>query len=76
MYEHVNNANYWAAVEEWLGGPGAGRRIVGATIEYGGGLAPDESCEVAVAVDDTEVTFWFLVGVETRAAARVHLAPS
>ncbi len=22
VYRHVNNANYWAAVEEWLGGPG------------------------------------------------------
>lgn len=76
VYGHVNNANYWAAVEEWLGGPGAGRRIDGATIEYGGGVAPDEQCDVAVHAEDTATTFWFLVGEETRAAARVRFAPS
>ena len=73
VYGHVNNANYWAAVEEWLGGPGADRRIVGATIEFGGGVAPSERCDVAVH-DDDATTFWFVVGDETRATAQVRFA--
>ena len=47
-----------------------GRRIVGATIEFGGGLDPNDHCELAVLDTDADVTCWFLVGDETRAAAR------
>jgi acyl-ACP thioesterase len=76
VYGHVNNAAYWAAVEEWLGGPGHGRRISGATIEFGGGLDPRDDCDVAFLVTDHDVTWWFLVGDETRAAARVAFDPA
>ena len=75
VYGHVNNANYWAAVEEWLGGPAASRRIVGATIEFGAGVAPDDHCDVATRADADAVSFWFVVDGETRAAARVRFAP-
>ena len=71
VYGHVNNASYWEAVEEWLGGPGHGRRIVGATIEFGGGLDPNDHCELAVLDTDADVTCWFLVGDAVRAATRV-----
>jgi acyl-ACP thioesterase len=76
VYGHVNNAAYWAPVEEWLGGPGHGRRITAATIEFGGGLDPNDSCELAVLETDTDVTCWFLVGDQTRAAARVVFDPA
>lgn len=36
---HVNNAAYWAAVEEWLAPFEGPRRF---RMEYGGGLAPDQ----------------------------------
>jgi acyl-ACP thioesterase len=76
VYGHVNNANYWAAVEEWLEGPGARRRITGATIEFGGGLEADDRCDLAVRVEVDATTFWFVVDEQTRAAARVRFAPS
>jgi len=76
VYGHVNNAAYWSAVEEWLGGPGHGRRITGATIEFGVGIDPSDRCELAILDTDADVTCWFLVGEETRAAARVVFDPS
>ena len=76
VFGHVNNANYWSAVEESLGRDGAGRRISGATIEFGGGIAPDEHCDVAEHVEDAATVFWFRVGEDTRATARVSFAPS
>jgi acyl-ACP thioesterase len=74
VYGHMNNANYWAPVEEWLGGPGAGRRIVGATVEFGSGISPDDACTLAVADAGADVTWWFLVDGETRATASVRFA--
>ena len=61
-------------MEEWLGGPGHGRHITGATIEFGGGLDPNDRCDVAFLATDAEVTCWFLVGDETRGTARVAAA--
>jgi acyl-ACP thioesterase len=74
VFGHVNNANYWVPVEEWLAGPGADRRITQAEIEFGGGIAPDDACEVGIAATRSETLFWFLVGDETRATARVRFA--
>jgi acyl-ACP thioesterase len=74
VFGHVNNANYWIPVEEWLGGPGAGRRITAAEIEFGQGIAPDDACELAIDDAGDQVTIWFLVGDDTRATAQVHFA--
>ena len=76
VYGHVNNASYWEAVEEWLGGPGTDRRVIGATIEFGSGIAPDDACELAVVDTESEATFWFVVGGDTRATARVVFDPA
>lgn len=76
VFGHVNNANYWAPVEEWLGRSAADRRICRATIEFGGGIAPDDRCEVARADDGTDTTFWFVVGEQTRATAQVGFVAS
>jgi acyl-ACP thioesterase len=75
VYGHVNNAAYWEAVEEWLGGPGLGRSIAAATIEFGSGLDTRDRCELAILDAGTDVTCWFLVADETRAAARVVFDP-
>jgi acyl-ACP thioesterase len=75
VYGHMNNASYWEAAEEWLGGPGAGRRITAATIEFGGGIEPDDTCELAVQDAADDVTLWFVVHGETRATARVVFGP-
>jgi acyl-ACP thioesterase len=71
VYGHVNNAAYWHAVEDRLGGVDDRRRIRGATIEFGGGIEPHDLCELAVVDDGAELRCWFLVGAETRATARV-----
>jgi acyl-ACP thioesterase len=71
VYGHVNNASYWEALEEWMGGPGMGRRIAGATVEFGDGIEPHDECELAMLDAGGDVTCWFLVGDETRATARV-----
>ncbi len=68
---HVNNAAYWAAVEELL----ARRptlRVARAEIEFRSGVLPGE--DVDLVVDDRAHGFmtWFLVGEEVRASASVH----
>jgi acyl-ACP thioesterase len=75
VYGHVNNAAYWEAVEEWLGGPGRGRHVAAATIEFGRGLDTSDRCELAILDTGPDVTCWFLVADETRAAARVVFDP-
>jgi len=72
VYQHVNNANYWAPVEEWLAGPGAGRRLAGAEIEFGVGIGPGESSWIAME-EDAGPCFWFGVGNDVRATARLTL---
>jgi acyl-ACP thioesterase len=71
---HVNNAAYWAAVEELI----ARRptlRVARADIEFRAGVLPGE--DVDLVVDDREQGFmcWFLVGQEVRASASVSSAP-
>ncbi len=72
---HVNNASYWAVVEEELavrpvagGSPGRYHAVV----EYREGIAPD--AEVAVAIADDEAgtrSLWWLVGSGVAAAASI-----
>jgi acyl-ACP thioesterase len=72
LLDHVNNAAYWAAVEEQLlGGPLSVRPGGGphpllsgpyrAVMEYGAGLAPAPSVELRVADTDDRLSLWFLV---------------
>ncbi|MGZ6998959.1 MAG: acyl-[acyl-carrier-protein] thioesterase [Acidimicrobiia bacterium] len=71
VFDHVNNANYWAPVEEWLGG--APHRVRAAEMEFGAGIEPGEATTVAVAAAPGEATFWFCVDGDARATARLHL---
>jgi acyl-ACP thioesterase len=67
---HVNNAAYWAPVEELLGRRPT-LRVSRAEIEFHAGVLPGE--DVDLVVDDREHGFmcWFLVGAEVRASALV-----
>lgn len=75
VFGHVNNANYWAPVEEWLAVSGPGRRVTRAVLEFGAGIAPGEATTVASDPADDGTTFWYLVGPDVRAAAHLSLAP-
>lgn len=75
VYDHVNNAVYWSAVEEWLAGPGAGRRVAGALVEFGAGIGRGEPSELVTRTEPNATSLWFRVGADVRAAARVELAP-
>lgn len=75
VFGHVNNANYWAPVEEWLAGAGRGRRIARAVLEFGAGIDPGESTTIASDAVGDGTTFWYLVTGEVRATAHLSLAP-
>jgi acyl-ACP thioesterase len=68
---HVNNAAYWAAIEELIA-----RRptlsVARCEIEFRAGVLPGE--DVDLVVDDRDHGFmcWFFVGDEVRASASVH----
>ncbi len=67
---HVNNAAYWAAVEEQV----ARRRfgpITHAEIEFRGGIDPGDDVELAVVEAPGRLMCWFEVGGEVRASASV-----
>jgi acyl-ACP thioesterase len=82
---HVNNAAYWAAVEEQLlGGPaalrGAGDHPLRAgpyraVMEYGAGLAPGAAVELRVADADDRLALWFTVGGAVDSSALVVPLP-
>ncbi len=70
VLEHVNNAGYWAAVEEvappdLLAGP------VEATIEYAKPIAPDADVTLLVEASDGSVTLWFEVAGTPHATANL-----
>jgi acyl-ACP thioesterase len=73
VFGHVNNAVYWAAVEEELVGWRDGRRITGAEIEFRSGVDPGDEAELVVDAA-ASLRIWFLVGDEIRASARVDVA--
>jgi acyl-ACP thioesterase len=68
---HVNNAAYWAAVEEEIARRGI-RHIAGATIEFGGGISPHETVDLVFVDHEGGFMCWFLVGGDARASASVH----
>lgn len=75
VFGHVNNANYWAPVEEWLAGAGRGRRVERALLEFGAGIDPGDATTIVTSAAVDGVGFWYVVGDEVRAAAHLSLAP-
>ncbi len=71
VFRHVNNAVYWAAVEdelaEWLDG----RRIGACEIEFRAGIDPGDLPELAVDAREA-LWLWFVVGDDVRASVRVE----
>ncbi len=58
VFDHVNNAAYWQAVEQWL--PSAsGSTPRRARLEYGPGLAPAETVEIELAAADGALVLWW-----------------
>lgn len=75
VFNHVNNAAYWATVEEllpaWPGDWSAGTRC---TVEYREGVSPGDSVVVAELVSDQMVELWWLTAAK-QAAASARLTP-
>jgi acyl-ACP thioesterase len=69
---HVNNAAYWAAVEEWMNPFGGPRR---ARIEYGRGLSPSPRVGIARLQFDGGLCLWWLEGDEGSPSATASVQP-
>jgi len=78
VFNHMNNAAYWVAVEErlptWPASWSSGSRF---TIEYRAGVRPGDQVEVAEEVSSDRVDLWWMVGgSQVAASVRVdRLAP-
>jgi acyl-ACP thioesterase len=77
---HVNNAAYWAAVEEQVEpGTAFAHALLGrphrAVIEYGPGIAPGERVELLVDESDDHLSVWFTVADTVQAAATIVPLP-
>jgi acyl-ACP thioesterase len=78
---HVNNAAYWAAVEEQIEpGTAFAHALLGrphrAVIEYGPGIAAGASVELLVEETDDHLSVWFTVADTVQAAATVVPLPA
>jgi acyl-ACP thioesterase len=77
VMRHVNNAAYWAAIEELLASqPGRGphpRRgtTVRGILEYGAGIGPGAAVDLLVERSDSSLDVWFVV--DGSIAATAHL---
>jgi acyl-ACP thioesterase len=77
VMRHVNNAAYWAAIEELLASrPGRGphpRRgtTVRGILEYGPGIGPGAEVDLLVERTDTTIAVWFVVDGSIAATAHV-----
>lgn len=77
VMRHVNNAAYWAAVEEVLAAyPDAAlhprsEHPVRAILEFGPGIAQDSQVDLLVAPNDKQLDIWFTVDGVTHATARL-----
>jgi acyl-ACP thioesterase len=67
---HVNNAAYWAAIEELLARRPT-MRVERAEIEFRAGVLPGEDVDLVVADERDGFRCWFLVGPEVRASVLV-----
>jgi acyl-ACP thioesterase len=77
---HVNNAAYWAAVEEQIEpGTAFAHALLGrphrAVMEYGPGIAAGSTVELLVDEDDAHLSVWFTVDGGVQAAATVIALP-
>lgn len=73
---HVNNAAYWAAVEEQIEpGTAFAHALLGrphrAVMEYGPGIAPGDAVELLVDETDDHLSLWFTVADTVQASATV-----
>lgn len=73
VFGHVNNAAYWAVVEEVLGDDP--KPPFEASIEYRAGLEQEESVRIVERVDDDGGWFLWLIGDEHSVAASVSFRP-
>ena len=76
---HVNNAAYWAAVEEELAGKAAGALLRAphrAVMEYGPGIEPGAAVELRVAGGEGRTSLWFTVDGVVHASATVLPLPA
>jgi acyl-ACP thioesterase len=78
---HVNNAAYWAAVEEQIQpGTAFAHALLGrphrAVIEYGPGIAAGAAVELLVDGSDDHLSVWFTVDDTVQAAATVVPLPA
>lgn len=75
---HVNNAAYWAPVEQWL--QSSGDRVTRAEIEFRAPIEPGEAVELATRLDALsagarQLRQWWEVCGTVRASAIVETAP-
>jgi acyl-ACP thioesterase len=68
---HVNNAAYWAPIEELLSRRPT-LRVARAEIEFHAGVLPGEDVDLAVDDRDDGFICWYVVGAEVRASVSVH----
>ncbi|MCP3857519.1 MAG: hypothetical protein GY745_05060 [Actinomycetia bacterium] len=68
---HVNNAAYWAVVEEELARRRELRGVLRAELEFGGGIDRRPSVDLAVSDTDDAVAIWYLTDGTPKASARV-----
>ncbi len=61
VYGHVNNAAYWAAVEQWADLWSRPRRT---RLEYGGGLTDVDRVDILVDAGDGALALWWLAPSE------------
>jgi acyl-ACP thioesterase len=77
---HVNNAAYWAAVEEQVEpGTAFAHALLGhphrAVIEYGPGIEPRESVTLLVDETDDHLSVWFTVDDVVQSSATIVPLP-
>lgn len=73
VMNHVNNAAYWAAIEEVVAGerhPWKGQPTR-AALEYGSGIAVDAPVELLVRRDDKQLDVWFTIAGTVHASAQL-----
>jgi acyl-ACP thioesterase len=73
---HVNNASYWAAIEQQIEpGTAFAHALLGrphrAVMEYGTGIAQGDAVELLVDESDDHLAVWFTVDGAVQAATRV-----
>lgn len=72
---HVNNAAYWAPVEELVGEhTGSSARLETAELEYRDGIDLQEEVTLAIVRDATTLRCWMCVAGDVRASALVTFA--